>query len=359
KTVVDYLAAGRAGLGVMPTPEDLVFERFFDESGGMQLVIHSPLGGRLNRALGLALRKKFCRSFNFELQAAASDDAVVLSLGPHHSFPLEDVPGFIASATVEDTLRQAVLDSPLFQSRWRWNLNRFLIVLRWRGGRRNPPPIQRMESDDMMAALFPGAAACQENITGAIEIPDHPVVRQTMYDTLHEALDVDGLRTLLDDIGAGRVRVHFRDTTEASLLGHEILTARPYAFLDDGEAGDRRTNAVPLRRGLPVEAVPTGQIVPEAVEQVRAEIAPEPRTPDELCDLLVGGLLLRPEPGWQSLFDQLCDRGRAEVRRTAAGDRWTAVERAESVEALLTGTDQPGVTREQAVTDAVRGHLDH
>ena len=359
RTVVDYLAAGRAGLGVMPTSTDLVFERFFDESGGMQLVIHSPLGGRLNRALGLALRKKFCRGFNFELQASASDDAVVISLGPHHSFPLEDVPKFISSATVEDTLRQAVLNSPLFLSRWRWNLNRFLVVLRWRGGRRNPPPIQRMESDDMMAALFPGAAACPENIAGDIEIPDHPVVRQTMYDTLHEALDVDGLRRLLDDIGSGTVRVHFRDTTEASLLSHEILTARPYAFLDDGEAGDRRTNAVPLRRGLPTEAVPTGQILPDAVEQVREEVAADPRDPDELFDLLVAGVLLTPRPAWSSLYESLVAKGRASSRSTEAGDRWFAVERAAAVAALLTDTDQPGCTRELAAADAVRGQLDH
>jgi ATP-dependent Lhr-like helicase len=358
-TVVDYLAAGRAGLGVMPTTTDLVFERFFDESGGMQLVIHSPLGGRLNRALGLALRKKFCRGFNFELQAAASDDAVVLSLGPHHSFPLEDVPRFIASATVEDTLRQAVLDSPLFQSRWRWNLNRFLVVLRWRGGRRNPPPIQRMEADDMMAALFPGAAACPENIVGDTPIPDHPIVRQTMHDTLHEALDVDGLRTLLDDIGADRVRVHFRDTTEASLLSHEILTARPYTFLDDGEAGDRRTNAVPLRRGLPTEAVPTGQILPEAVEQVRAEVAVDPAGPDELHDLLVADVLVTPDPTWAPLFAELMAKGRAATRPGEAGDRWFAIERSAAVEALVTGIDQPGCRREEAAADAVRGHLDH
>ena len=182
--LVDYIAVGRAVLGVTPTLEDLVIERFFDETGGMQLVIHSPYGGRLNRAFGLALRKKFCRTFNFELQAAASDDAIVLSLGPHHSFPLDEVARYVHSNTVEDTLQQAVLDAPMFLSRWRWNLNRALIVLRFRGGRRNPPPIQRMEADDLMAALFPQAAACQENITGPIEIPDHLIVRQTVYDTL-------------------------------------------------------------------------------------------------------------------------------------------------------------------------------
>jgi len=169
--VVDYLAVGRAVLGAMPTLDCLVLERFFDETGGMQLVVHSPYGGRINRALGIALRKRFCRTFNFELQAAATDNAVVLSLGPHHSFPLADVPRYLSSQAIDDTLEHAILDSPMFQARWRWNLNRALMVLRFRGGRRNPPPIQRMEADDFMAALFPQAAACQENITGPIEIP--------------------------------------------------------------------------------------------------------------------------------------------------------------------------------------------
>ena len=192
--VVDYVAVGRATLGAVPTQQRLVLERFFDDAGGMQLVVHAPYGGRINRALGLALRKKFCRTFNFELQAAANDDAVVLSLGPHHSFPLDEVPRYVRAATIEETLEQAILDSPMFLARWRWNLNRALVVLRFRNGRRNPPPIQRMEADDLMAAVFPQAAACQENLTGPIEIPDHVLVRQTIDDTLHEALDIDGVQ---------------------------------------------------------------------------------------------------------------------------------------------------------------------
>ena len=205
--LVDYIAAGKAVLGVVPTGTDLVFERFFDDAEGMHLVVHSPLGGRINRALGLALRKRFCVSFDFELQAAANDDAVVLSLGPHHSFPLDDVPRFLNSKTVREVLEQAVLSppSPMFTSRWRWNLNRALIVLRFKGGRRNPPPLQRMEADDFMAALFPQAAACQENVAGPVQIPDHPIVRQTMHDTMTEALDIDGLVALLDGIESGRV----------------------------------------------------------------------------------------------------------------------------------------------------------
>ncbi len=310
--IVGYVAAGRAVLGVVPTHDDLVFERFFDEVDGMHLVVHSPYGGRVNRALGLALRKRFCVSFDFELQAAASDDAVVLSLGPHHSFPLADVPRFLTSHTVREVLQQAVLSppSPMFQSRWRWNLNRSLVVLRWKGGRRNPPPIQRMESDDMMVALFPQAAACQENVAGPVEIPDHPIVRQTMHDTLTEGLDIDGLTELLDGIETGRVQVHFRDTTEASAFSHEILTAKPYAFLDDAETQDRRTNAVPLRRGLPVDLSTIGRLDPEAIARVRDEVAPSPRTADELHDLL-GALVVTPARGeWRPLFDELAARGR-------------------------------------------------
>jgi len=231
-----YLAAGRAMLGVMPTQSELVVERFFDESGGMQLVIHSPYGGRINRAMGYALRKKFCRTFNFELQASASDDAVVISLGPHHSFPLDEVVRYLTPETIPSTLTQAVLDQPVFLNRWRWNLNRALVILRFRNGKKHPPVFQRMEADDLMAAVFPGAAACQENVVGPIEIPDHVLVRQTVRDALTENLDVDGLVALWSRITSGEVRVHARDTTEPSVLGHEILTARPYAFLDGGEA---------------------------------------------------------------------------------------------------------------------------
>src|SRR6266516_952781 len=265
--IVDYLAAGRAALGAMPTQQQLVLERFFDDTGGMQLVVHSPYGGRINRALGLALSKKFCRTFDFELQAAATDDAIVLSLGLTHSFPLEDVPHFLSSRTVADTLEHAILDAPMFQSRWRWNLNRSLMVLRFRNGRRNPPPIQRMESDDLLAAVFPQAAACQDNIVGPIEIPDHVLVRQTIDDTLHEALDIDGVRTLLERIEAGAVRIHCRDTTEPSVLAHEIITARPYAFLDDEETQNRRTNAVHLRRGLPTDLSTIGGLSEDAIKR--------------------------------------------------------------------------------------------
>ena len=222
--IVAYLRAGLAALGALPTMDAIILERFFDEAGGMQLVGHAPFGARVNRAFGLALRKRFCVTFDFELQAAASDNAILLSLGPQHSFPLEQVPKFLASKTVEQVVRQAVLTAPLFAARWRWNLNTSLTILRMRGGRKNPPAIQRMEADDLMAAVFPVLAACQENVApGPMEIPDHPLVRQTLEDCLHEAMDIDGLRELVAGIEAGRISVITRDTTEPSVLAHEIL----------------------------------------------------------------------------------------------------------------------------------------
>src|SRR5262249_4101202 len=205
-----------------------------------------------------------------------------LSLGLTHSFPLESVPHFLSSRSVADTLEHAILDSPMFQARWRWNLNRSLMVLRFRNGRRNPPPIQRMESDDLLTAVFPQAAACQDNITGPIQIPDHVLVRQTIEDTLHEALDVDGVRDLLERLESGAARVHCRETTEPSVLAHEIITARPYAFLDDEETQNRRTNAVRLRRGLPTDLATIGAVGQAAIGPGHAEIAPLPETADDL-----------------------------------------------------------------------------
>ncbi|MGQ0618115.1 MAG: DEAD/DEAH box helicase [Acidimicrobiia bacterium] len=349
--VVDYLAVGRAALGAMPTQEHLVLERFFDDTGGMQLVVHCPYGARINRGLGLALRKKFCRTFNFELQAAASDDAIVLSLGLQHSFPLEGVTRYVPSRTVRDTLEHAVVVSPMFQARWRWNLNRALMVLRSRNGKRNPAPIQRMESDDLLAAVFPQAAACQDNLTGPIEIPDHVLVRQTIDDTLHEALDVDGLESLLRSIESGEVRVHCAETTEASVLAHEIVTARPYAFLDDEELQNRRTNAVRLRRGLAVDLASIGALDPTAVERVHAEIVPAPGTADDLHDLLSSVVMLRPRDDWRALWHQLSERGRA-LRISHHGvELWCAAETSEDARRALAGDDE-------AVSRAVRGHLE-
>ncbi|MBW3573557.1 MAG: DEAD/DEAH box helicase [Actinobacteria bacterium] len=367
--VVRYLGSGHRALGgVLPTLDTLVFERFFDEAGGMQLVVHSPYGGRVNRGFGLALRKRFCVRFDFELQAAASDDAVVLSLGPQHSFPLADVARFLHPATVQEVLSQAVLDSPMFTARWRWNLNRALAVLRFRGGKKNPLPIQRMEADDLMAAVFPALAACQENVTGPRQIPDHPLVRQTLHDCLHEAMDIDGLIRLLGRIGDGSVRTVFRDSAEPSPLAHEILNGRPFTFLDDAPLEERRTRAVPLPRGLPVEARDLGRLDTDAIDRVRSEVAPDPRSADELHDLLLSLVTVSARPEWEPMFAELEAAGRAWA---VEGLRWCAVERRPEVQALFPGA--PGrrgtapprdgeaaatTQHDDAAAATVRGHLD-
>ena len=334
--VVRYLAASRVALGRLPTLDHVVVERFFDDTGGMQLIVHAPFGGRINRALGLALRKRFCVSFDFELQAAANDDAVLLSLGPQHSFALDSVTHFLSSAGVEQVLRQAALLSPMFAVRWRWNLNRALAVLRFRGGRKNPAPIQRMEADDLMVAVFPALAGCQENATGPIEIPDHPLVRQTMHDCLSEAMDVAGLRALVEGWESGRIAVTCCDNTEPSPLSHEIINGRPYTFLDDAPLEERRSRAVTLRRGLPVDARDLGALDPDAVARVRGEAAPDLRDRDELHDLLLSLVVCRPLPEAAEWFAQLVAGQRAATLTTDDGRTlWWAVEQRPKVAALF------------------------
>jgi ATP-dependent helicase Lhr and Lhr-like helicase len=291
--LADYFSAVYRTLGVVPSQEKLVLERFFDESGGMQLVIHSPFGNRLNRAWGLALRKRFCRSFNFELQAAATDDAIVLSLGTQHSFPLDDVFHYLNSKTVREILIQALLDAPMFGIRWRWNAGRSLALPRQRAGRRVPAPLQRMESENLLAAIFPDQLACLENIAGDREIPEHPLVQQTIDDCLVEAMDIDGLIRLLKRIEKGEIECIARDLPEPSPLAHEILNAKPYAFLDNAPLEERRTQAVYTRRaGESTATSGLGILDANAIEKVCAEAWPQATSADELHEtlLLVGAL---------------------------------------------------------------------
>ncbi len=245
-----YVRAGHAALGALPTQDTVIAERFFDEAGGMQFVLHAPFGSRINRAWGLALRKRFCRTFNFELQAAATDNGLVLSLSDQHSFPLELVFSFLTPGTVEHVLTQAMLDSPMFGARWKWNAGRALAVPRFAGGRKVPPPIQRIRADDLLAAVFPDQVACAENLTGEIRIPDHPLVNETIDNCLHEAMDLEGLKEILERIAEGSLKTLAIDTREPSPFCYEILNSNPYAFLDDAPLEERRTRAVQLRRTL-------------------------------------------------------------------------------------------------------------
>jgi ATP-dependent Lhr-like helicase len=297
RQLADYFGATYRALGVIPSQEKLVLERFFDESGGMQLVIHSPFGMRLNRAWGLALRKRFCRSFNFELQAAATDDAIVLSLGTQHSFPLDQVFAYLNSKTVRDLLVQALLDAPMFPIRWRWNAARALALPRQRGGHKIPAPLQRMESENLLAAVFPDQLACLENIEGDRVIPRHPLVRQTIEDCLTEAMDINGLIDLLTRIERRAVRCFGLDLPEPSPLAHEILNAKPYAFLDNAPLEERRTQAVYARRaGDPSADGGLGMLDLAAIKKVCEEAWPRATNPDELHEaLLLLGTLTEDE----------------------------------------------------------------
>lgn len=374
RTIVEYLGATRQILGTIPTQKCLVLERFFDEAGGMQLVLHAPFGSRINRAWGLALRKRFCRSFNFELQAAATEDAIVLSLGPQHSFPLEDVFQYLKPATAEHLLVQAMLDAPVFGTRWRWNATRALAVLRFRGGRKVPTPLQRMEAEDLVAAVFPDQLACPENLVGDREIPDHPLVNQTIADCLLEAMDFPGLKRVLEGMEAGQCTMIARDTTEPSPLCHEVLNARPYAFLDDAPLEERRTQAVITRRGLDVKSAEEfGKLDQAAIDLVKEQAWPDPENADELHDaLLVTGAIPGDDgrgkrDGWSAHFDALRGAGRATV---VDGRLWVATEKLPMVQAAFPDAKlEPAVTppereraktwaREDAIRELVRGRLE-
>lgn len=314
--VLDYLCTARIALGAMPTRERLVLERFFDEAGDMHVVLHAPFGARLNRGWGLALRKRFCRNFNFELQAAATEDAIILSLGSTHSFPMEDVWHYLHTNTVREILVQALLDAPMFGTRWRWNATRALAVQRRRFDKRVPPQLQRMQSEDLVALVFPDQLACLEHIVGDREVPDHPLVQQTIHDCLTEAMDIAGLEEIVGRIINNELELVVRDLREPSPFCHEIINARPYAFLDPAPAEERRTRAIKVRHTLdPETARDLGQLDAAAVRQVREEAKPQAGDADELYDALVQCGLVSAEEGaangWGHLFAQLVKQGRA------------------------------------------------
>jgi len=376
--VVDYLAAARAALGTLPTQRTVVLERFFDESGGMQLVIHSPFGSRINRAWGLALRKRFCVKFNFELQAAATEDAIVLSLSTSHSFALADVARYLHSNSVRQVLTQATLDSPMFTARWRWIAGTSLALPRFRGGRKVPAPLQRMRAEDLIAAVFPDQIACAENIVGEREIPDHPLVRQALHDCLHEAMDVEGLEALLRGIEHGSIEVIARDLTAPSPLALEILTARPYAYLDDAPLEERRAQAVAARRWLDdASAADLGRLDPAAIERVKADAWPQPAGADEMHDGLLGLAFatqaeVAAQPAWSRWLEDLAAQRRATCATWGGGAAraWIAVERvpqfaaafgALRLEPALAAPEeyaQRAWTRDDALVEIVRSRLE-
>jgi ATP-dependent helicase Lhr and Lhr-like helicase len=329
KQAVVYVRQGIAGLGgALPSTATVVAERFFDEAGGMQLVLHAPFGSRINRAWGLALRKRFCRTFNFELQAAATDNGLVISLSELHAFPLEIVFDFVRPQTVEHVLTQAVLPSPMFTARWRWNASRALAILRFTGGRKVPAPIVRMRSDDLLASVFPDQVACAENLVGEPQIPDHPLVKETIENCLREAMDLDGLAALLEGIGSGDIRAVAIDNAEPSVFSHEIINANPYAYLDDAPLEERRTRAVQLRGSLRTDFVGgAGVLDPAAIEQVSAESWPEVRDADELHDALLTLIALPPVAEWREYLDELIATGRAGMRVRGGRMFWVATER--------------------------------
>lgn len=343
--IVDYVAETVRVLGTVPAQDTIIAERFFDEAGGMQLIIHSPWGGRINRAWGLALRKRFCVSFDRELQAAATDDGLCISLVEQHSFPLAEVFSMLRPGNLEYNLTQAALASPLFDNRWRWNAARALAVKRHSGGRKVPVALQRMRAEDLLAAVFPEQVMCQDNRSGPVELPDHPLVRETIKDCLHEAMDIDGLTEILQLIENGSIRTLAVDTPAPSPMAHEILNANPYAFLDDAPLEERRARAVSLRRVDPRLAQEFGRLDPAAIDSVRNQAWPEVRNTDELHDLLLGlGILPeRDRPDWRPLAESLIEAGRAAVATWAQEHvvrrAYVAAERADLVRLAVPGAE--------------------
>src|ERR1700674_1717788 len=354
--VVQYLGAGRAALGCLPTFDTVVFERFFDESGGMQLVIHSTFGSRVNRAGGLSLRQRFCRTFNFELQAPATEDHIVLSLTHAHSFELPEAARYLNSNSVRQVLVQALCAAPMFEVRWRWDAGISLALPRFRGGKKIPPQIARMNAEDLLASVFPDQVACAENLPGEIEIPDHPLVRQTIRDCLEDAMDIDSFEGVLRRLESGDIRVVARDLTEPSPLALEALNARPYAYLDDAPLEDRRTQAVMSRRWLdPESAADIGKLDPEAIARVRAEAWPDATTPDELHDALLWLTFMsdegsRSNAAWPPLMEDLALQGRVARISWEHAAVWVATER----RALF----EPLPVSDESLVEIVRGRLE-
>ena len=369
-----HLAAARAALGALPTLEKVVLERFFDEAGGMQLVVHSPFGSRVNRAWGLALRKRFCRSFNFELQAAATEDAIVLSLTTAHSFELEEVARYLHSNTVRPLLVQALCAAPMFPARWRWSAAIALALPRFRGGRKVPAPLARMAAEDLLASVFPDQVACAENLTGELEIPDHPLVHQAIRDCLEEAMDIDGLTALLRGLESGAIGVVARDLTEPSPLALEVLSARPYAFLDDAPLEERRTQAVLSRRWLDPEAAgDLGALDPAAIARARAEAWPDAADADELHDGLcwltfMTEAEMSQRADWAAWAASLATERRAARVSSGAATLWVAAERLPLLQAILPGArPEPPIaapaeysrpwSTDEALVEIARGRL--
>jgi ATP-dependent helicase Lhr and Lhr-like helicase len=380
RQIVDYLGGARAALGLLPTQTELAMERFFDESGGTQLVIHSPFGSRLNRAWGLALRKRFCRKFNFELQAAATEDAIILSLSTSHSFPLDEVTRYLHSNSVREVLTQALLDAPMFGLRWRWNATTALALPRFQGGNKVPPQLQRMKSEDLLATVFPDQVACAENLVGERQVPEHPLVAQTLHDCLHEAMDIEGLENLLQKLESGEIHFVCRDLTGPSPLAAEVLSARPYSFLDDAPLEERRTQAVMSRRWGDIDSTDDfGKLDAEAISGVREEAWPEARSADELHDAMMTlGFFTAAEASgnlqWLGLFDELVAQRRATrlmlPQANSPNDSiWIPAERLPQFDALypsakhhheiVAPTDYAAITwtSETALVDIVRGRL--
>ena len=363
--LIAYIVTGRAVLGAVPSKTTIIAERFFDEGGGMQLILHAPFGGRINKAWGLALRKRFCRGFNFELQAAATDNGINISLAEQHSFPLSDVFQFLTEVTTKALLEQASLAAPVFKTRWRWAANRSLQLLRNSKGKRIAPQVQRTRSEDLLASVFPQAAACFENIEGDIQIPDHPLIKEVMQDVLQEAMDLDGLLGVLRGIKDGSIQCLAVDTPLPSQFAHELINANPYAFLDEAGLEERRARAVSLNRGIPASVLERpGTLDATAIATVRGECWPDIRDHHELHDLLMSVVVLplsmideERSRHWPAFYQGLECTGRAQMLEVKGMAGWVATERLPFAHALWSEPAASHEMRDDALRKCVQGWI--